>query len=346
MSSFSRRHFVLSLSATCVIRGVLARVSDAASLTPVAIEVPSRDNLQFLALWVAVGSGAFERQGLTPQILVAPSTRQSGDMLPHGTANVALLPPPMFLGMMAEDKPIRLFASLLANEPINLVLNRQIAERQKFTPSAPLRQKLDQLHGLRVGLAPEVAPRLRAIYSAAGLNASGELSLVTIPGPQQVKAFAAGQVDMLFAHTPYLETALIRYGAVLAVNASDGEVSGLADGQIHALATTPAMIAERRDLLQRVTTAVSDAERQIHAAGQTALDALMKFGADRLDPRLAAATMAVYSPAVPESPAISIAGILRDRAIYPAHPRAPDFSVVRVEDFVDNSFANAVRTAK
>jgi hypothetical protein len=34
----------------------------------------------------------------------------------------------MFLGMMAEDKPILLFASLLANEPINLVLRKSIAD--------------------------------------------------------------------------------------------------------------------------------------------------------------------------------------------------------------------------
>lgn len=198
----------------------------------------SRDNLQFLALWIAIGSGAFERQGLAAQILIAPSPRQTGEMLLGGKAEMALLPPPMFLGMMAEDKPIRLFASLLANEPLNLVVRRQIAEQRKFTLSAPLRQKLVQLHGLRVGLAPEVAPRLRAIYSVSGLNAAGELSFVTIPGPQQVDAFADDKGDVLFAHTPYLETVLVRYGAVLAVNASDGEISGLADGQIHALATT------------------------------------------------------------------------------------------------------------
>lgn len=343
MSYFSRRRFILTLSATCTFC-VTDQLSHAASFIPVTIEVPSRANLQFLALWVAVGSGAFDRKGLTPRILVAPSPRQTGDMLLRGDADVALLPPPMFLGMMAEDKPIRLFASLLSNEPINLVVRRQIAEQRKFTPVAPLREKLGLLHGLKVGLAPEVAPRLRAIYSSAGRNAAEELIFVTIPGPQQVKAFADGKVDVLFAHTPYLETVLIRYGAVLAVNTSDGEVAGLADGQIHALATTRELIAKRRDLLLRVTAAIADAERIIQAGGQSVFEALMKYGGNRLDPQLALATIAVYSPAVPRNPEISIAGILRDRTIYPAHPRAPDFAIVRVEDFVDNSFADLPRT--
>lgn len=334
------------LLAGCTVGSFARGVSVSAELAPVRIEVPSRDNLQFITLWVAAGSGAFDRQGLVPKIVVAPSPRQTGEMLLRGDADLALLPPPMFLGMMAEDRPIRLFASLLSNEPINLVVRRQIAEQRKFTPPAPLREKLSQLHGLKVGLAPEVAPRLRAIYSAAGLSAAEELTFVTIPGPQQVKAFADGKVDVLFAHTPYLETVLIRYGAILAVNTSDGEVAGLADGQIHALATTRELITKRRDLLLRVTRAIADAERIMHAGGQSGFEALMKYGANHLDPQLAAATIAVYSPAVPRNPEISIPGILRDRSIYPAHPRAPDFSVVRVEDFVDNSFANSLRTGK
>jgi len=334
---------MLTLSAGCA-TCVTAPAAHEAEITPVIIEVPSRDNLQFLTLWVAIGSGAFDRQGLAPKIVVAQSPRQTGEMLLRGDADVALLPPPMFLGMMAEGKPIRLFASLLANEPINLVVSRQIAEQRKFMPSAPLREKLGLLHGLKVGLAPEVAPRLRAIYSSAGLNAAEELTFVTIPGPQQVQAFADGKVDVLFAHTPYLETVLVRYGAMLAVNTSDGEIAGLADGQIHALATTRELIAQRRDLFLRVTGAIADAERIIHSSGRSAFVALMKYGANRLDPQLAAATIAVYSPAVPRDPEISIPGILRDRTIYPAHPRAPDFAIVRVQDFVDDGFAKSVRT--
>lgn len=131
-----------------------ARASHEAEITPVIIEVPSGENLQFLTLWVAVGSGAFDRVGLAPKIVVAPSPRQTGERLLRGDADVALLPPPMFLGMMAEDRPIRLFASLLANEPINLVVRRQIAEQRKFMPSAPSREKLSLLHGLKVGLVP------------------------------------------------------------------------------------------------------------------------------------------------------------------------------------------------
>jgi len=36
----------------------------------------------------------------------------------------------------------------------------------------------------------------------------------------------------------------------------------------------------------------------------------------------------VYGPAVPTTPKISLAGIVRDATRYPAHPRPPDFSRV------------------
>src|SRR5882762_269666 len=175
------------------------------ALTPVRIEVPGDKNLQFFTLWVALGAGYFQREGLEPKILVDATPRSAGQLLFQGQADVALLPPPMFLGMIAEDKPILLFASLLANEPINLALRKSVADARKLSPHAGLRERLQAISGLRIGLAGEVAPRLRALFASAGMNADKEIQLVTIAGPDQVKAFVDGRVDVLFAHTPYLE---------------------------------------------------------------------------------------------------------------------------------------------
>jgi len=334
---------LLRLSLCAVLASICPGEGSAAParLAHVRIEVPSATNLQFLALWVAVGSGAFEKQGLQPKILVAAAPRTVGDMLLRGDADVALLPPPMFLGMMAEDKPIRLFASLLANEPINLVLQKDMAEMRNFPSNGSLREKLSTLKGLKVGLAGEVAPRLRALFAAAGLDAEKQLTLVTIAGPQQTKAFATRKVDLLFAHTPYLEQAMVEHGAVLVVNASNGEIPTLADGQIHALATTRATIRQNPQLIEKVTRAIYEAEQLIHSDSKSALDALMASGASQSDRRLIGAILAVYAPAVPGTPKISVAGIERDRVLYPAHPRAPDFATVRAADFVSSQFAEA-----
>src|SRR5882757_7353374 len=73
-----------------------------AERTSVRIEVPNTNNLQFLTLWVALGAGFFQQEGLEPHILAAANPRSTGALLFKGEADVALLPPPMFLGMMAE----------------------------------------------------------------------------------------------------------------------------------------------------------------------------------------------------------------------------------------------------
>jgi ABC-type nitrate/sulfonate/bicarbonate transport system substrate-binding protein len=304
--------------------------------------VPGATNLQFLSLWVAIGSGVFEAEGLRPEVLVAPMPRSVGNRLFAGDADVAVLPPPMFLGMMAEAKPVRLFASLLANEPINLVLRKDVAAARNFPPRAPLKEKLAAFQGLKVGLAGEVSPRLRTLFATADLDAEKELTLVTIAGSQQVGALARGEVDLLFSHTPYLETALVEHDAVLVVDASSGEIPALADGQIHALATTREIASERSPLIHAVTRAIARAQRLIHSDAAAGLAALRASGAATGEPRLTAAILAVYGLAVPATPRISIDGIRRAREIYPAHPRHPDFSVVNPADFVAAEFAAAV----
>jgi NitT/TauT family transport system substrate-binding protein len=232
----------------------------------------------------------------------------------------------------------------LANEPINLVLHKDVAEARNVPVAAPLPQKLAALKGLKVGLAGEVTPRLRTLFAAAGLDAAQELELVTVPGPEQVAAFAERKVDLLFSHTPYLEMALVQHGAVLLVDASSGEVPALADGQVHALATSAAMVQRNPQLIEAVTRAIYRAQRLIHSDEQAALEALIASGAATLERRLLAATIAVYGPAVPYTPRISLSGIERAREIFPAHPRAPDFRVVKASDFVSPEFAErAVR---
>ncbi len=308
--------------------------------TPVRIEVPSDKNLQFFTLWVALGAGYFQQEGLEPKILVDATPRNAGQKLFQGQADVALLPPPMFLGMMAEDKPILLFASLLANEPINLALRKSVADARQVSAHASLRERLQAIRGLRIGLASEVGPRLRALFASAGMNADKDVQLITIAGPDQVKAFADDRIDVLFAHTPYLETVLVQHDAVLLVDTSGGEVPILADGQIHALGTTRALARSKPEMMAAVARAIYQAERLIHSDAKGTVDALLAYGVAGRERRMVEAFAAVYGPAVPRNPQISLEGIERDAALYPAHPRAPDFANVKAADYVASQFAD------
>ncbi len=312
----------------------------ASTRAPIRIEVPGDKNLQFFTLWVALGAGYFQQEVREPQILVDAMPRSAGQLFLQGQADVALLPPPMFLGMMAEDKPILLFASLLANEPINLVVRKSVAEARQLLAHAGLRQRLQAIMGLKVGLAGEVAPRLRALFASAGMNADRDVQFVTIPGPDQVQAFAQRKIDVLFAHTPYLETALVQHDAVLLVDTSGGEVPVLADGQIHALATTRDLARTKPEVMAAVARAVYHAQRLIHSDAKATVEAILASRAAGPDRRMIEAFAAVYGPAVPRTPRISLEGIERDAALFPAHPRAPDFARIKAAHYVAPQFAD------
>lgn len=318
---------------------LICRGAGAADLAPIRIEVPKAGNLQYFTLWVALGAGAFQQEGLAPQLLIAPTPHEDGRQLLSGEADIAVLPPPMFLGMMAEGKPILLFASLLANEPIDFVVQKDVAEARHLSPTAPLAERLRALKGIKVGVAGGPPPRLRTLFASVGMNADEDIETVLVWGRDQVQAFASRQVDALFAHTPYLETVLVKHGAVLVADLSGGEVGELADGQIHALATTRARAQAAPTLIAAATRAIYRAQRLIHSDRKAAVDAVMASGVKEFDRALVETIAGIYSPAVPATPAISLAGIVRDAELFPARPQAPDFSRVKAEDFVVPEFA-------
>jgi ABC-type nitrate/sulfonate/bicarbonate transport system substrate-binding protein len=114
---------------------------------------------------------------------------------------------------------------------------------------------------------------------------------------------------------------------------------------VHALATTRGMAAAKPELMVSVTRAIYRAQRLIHNNRKATVDALITSGAAGPDRPMIEAIVSVYAPAVPQSPRISLQGIERDAELYPAHPRAPDFTRVKAADFVAAQFAEEAMKA-
>jgi hypothetical protein len=90
-----------------------------------------------------------------------------------------------------------------------------------------------------------------------------------------------------------------------------------------------------------VKRAIARALNLIHADPKGAVDAILASGYARGERPQLEAIVAIYGPAVPLNPEISLTGIARDAALYPAHPRAPDFARVKAADYVAGEFAQA-----
>jgi NitT/TauT family transport system substrate-binding protein len=313
--------------------------ADGAMADTVRIGVPERENIQFLTLWVAIGAGYLRAEGLDVQLVVASAPNQSGALLLQNQADIALLQPPVYLGLIAQQRPIVLFANLLANDAINLVVRPDVAARRKLDPKASLVDRLNALKGLRIGVANEPPRRLRVLFTLAGMDVDRDIQMSIVPGEEQIAAFAAGTVDALYTHTPYLEEALVNLGAVLMVNQSAGEVVPLSNGEIHSLAATREYANGHPDVLRAVTRAIARAEDLLHKDVDAAAQAMLEAGIPAPSPKHLATIVGLYHAAVPATPRVSAAAVERNAALYPARPTMPDFTRVHTADFLAPSFA-------
>lgn len=305
---------------------------------PLRVVVPDPDNLQYLSFWVALGAGYFEAEGFDVALSSPSFPAGVAELLRKEQAPVAVLPPPVYLELISDRYPARIVANLLANDGINLIVRRSIAEERRLSAGAPLADRLRGLRGLRVGVAPGPVKRLRAVFAAEGLDADQEIVLHVAPGKDQNDLFGAGRVDALFAHTPYLEKALLDQDAVMLVNASAGDVPTLAGLQIHALVVTAAFADARPASVQALVRAVARAQRLIHA-DVPAASAAAQRALPALEPRLVDAIVRLYEPAVPAGPEVSVAGLSRAHALFPARKPLPQLEDAELAAYVDARFA-------
>ena len=313
-----------------------------AAAATIRIGVPERDNIQYLTLWTALGAGYFEREGLDVQLVFAPAANQIGQLLLTKQADIALLQPPIYLGLIAQQRPIVLFANLLSNDPINLVVRSDVAARLKLDASAPLVERLKAMKGLRIGVANEPPRRLRVLFALAGMDADRDIQMKIVRAEEQIAAYTSGAVDALYTHTPFLEDALVAHGALLLVNQSAGEVVPLSNGEIHSLAAMKEYAGAHPEVLAAATRAIARAETLLRTDAAAAVKALLKAGIPAPTPKHLTTIVDIYRAAVPATPRVSASAVVRNATLYPARPATPDFTRINIADFLAPEFADAI----
>jgi ABC-type nitrate/sulfonate/bicarbonate transport system substrate-binding protein len=304
------------------------------------IIAPDSDNLQFMSFWVAKGAGYFADEGITLRMVLPEQPNQAQALVLEGEADCAVLPPPMYLELIAERFPWVLVANLLENDAINLVVRRSVAADRQVTSELPLKERLTKLAGLRIGVAPNPPTRLRALFAAEGLDADREIEMVILRGRDQNEAFSDGRVDALYCHTPFLEKALVDQDAVMIVNQSRGESPKLSVRQIHALAVSKRMASAEREKVTAMVRAIARAQRLIHRDQKGTTEALLREFPD-MDRRHVETIVAIYEPAIPHTPRVSADGFKPALELFPATRKAPDLSGIDLQDFVAADFATA-----
>ncbi|MEX2541013.1 MAG: ABC transporter substrate-binding protein [Trueperaceae bacterium] len=302
------------------------------------VALQSEDNLQWISFWVAQGAGYFSDEGLNLQVVVPPMPGAAARFMVMGRADAAILPPPLLFDSIARGEPVVAIANLLHNDPINLVLRGELAEELGISTDMPWEDRVRAMQGLKVGVAPGPQSRLRAMLASADLDPDEHFELVIIDGAAQNEAFGGGRVDALYAHSPYLETALLTQHAVVVLDQAAGEVPRLADRQIYSLVTTRSNVKARADELAAVVRALHRAQLLIHDSPDAAAEALGSTAISFREPQGPETIVRLYGPAVPPTPAVSAQRLARETELLPAHRPAPELSGIDLNEHVDNRF--------
>jgi NitT/TauT family transport system substrate-binding protein len=327
-----------------IVVAVAASPARAAS-RDVKVLLPDDDNLQYMSFWLAKAAGFFSDEGLDVSITFPKSPQETRGLFERGETNVAVLPPPMYLELVAAKFPLVLVCNLLKNDPINLIVQERVWNERKLSRDVPVGERLRAIAGLRVGVAPNPPSRLRALFAAYGMDADRDIEMKIFHGSEQNAAFARGDVDVLFAHTPYVEKALVDQGAKLLVHISAGEVPPLAMRQVHALVFTKQLAEGSPSTALAMTRAVARAQRLVHADRAATADALVREFPKR-DPRHVRAIVDLYEPAIPETPDVTSAGFAPALALFPASRPAPSLVGIDLDAYVAPSFAREATKPK
>ena len=83
-----------------------------------------------------------------------------------------------------------------------------------------------------------------------------------------------------------------------------------------------------------MTRAVYRAQQLIHSDEDAVVQALLDPGMPGMERSLSETIVAIYTPAIPDSPVVSVAGLEKAVEAYPAHQPTPDLSGIDLADYI------------
>jgi ABC-type nitrate/sulfonate/bicarbonate transport system substrate-binding protein len=305
----------------------------------VRVAIEREADLRLLPLWVGIGNGDFRRAGIEVQpVVLGP---KAGAALTGGEVKLAALRPALWGPLVTAKAEVAIVAALLRDDDANLILARRVEPTRGTTASGPVASRLDALRELRVGYVDVSARRLTALLGPR----APRVQLVALEPDAADRAFTAGDVDALYAPSPWAERALVPGEGVLWIHASRGEGdAGAAQGAspiLSALVVSRAYAASDEAQLMAIVRGLAAAEQLVHDERAAAVHALVE-ALPTVDRGLLEAATLLYEPAVPRDPRVDVEGVT---ATLRAREPTLDVSTLELGRSVDARFGERAASA-
>lgn len=330
-----RRRLVAASSAMLM----LPAVARATEPTPVTL-VQSSLSFNFVPLYVAQTAGYFKQEGIDLSVVLAGGGPKAMTALIGGGGQFSASV--LFDGNMAHRRgldDVRAIATLsLFQGPMAILTT--VAKQRGISPDQPLKQRLEAMKGLRIGITTPGATSdqfMRYLFRANGLNPDRDLDIVPLGGVSaQIAALQAGRVDGCSCLPP-VDVIADRQG--LTVNVLDRakdipQLAGVTYGTLYGLASYNKAHPEVTDAVARAVTRATLRIKNDPDAAKRATRPFLK----ELDQATFDAAWATYLPDMPTSPDITPDSFEKELQFETAVLPASDAAPVPYDQVVDASF--------
>jgi NitT/TauT family transport system substrate-binding protein len=261
----------------------LAHAADSVTLTqPV-------DSLSFFPVYVARAKGYFEQEGLEVNVKATAGGGPHLTAVFAGEAEFTASPGTYQINALNQGKKVIGVIDLLHRNIIGMVIHKEAAAKVGITAEMPLMERVKRAKGLTVGVTRPGAltdDLARNIFGRAGLKVPGDVRIIGVGGAgTQLPAFRNRKIDILTISTPHPERILSEGLGIWFVNWAAGEDPAIKDFMMSTLMTTPQLVKEKPELVQRMVRAIG---KSIQYINDTSVDQLTQdmtpFFGKRVEP--------------------------------------------------------------
>lgn len=176
-------------------------------------------------------------------------------------ADLALAGPPSILAAMREGAPLTILGSTANNLQV-LVIRQDVIDRLGITPDAPIEKRMEALRGLTIGTNPSGSTYqtlLRNELGRYGLNPDNDVKLIGIQDSNAlVTGLAQGQFDAVATSSGVVEQAIINSGAVVWISGPRGDIEATADVPVLSMVGRTDWVNENAEVVDKFRAAMGE----------------------------------------------------------------------------------------
>ncbi|MGH6860541.1 MAG: ABC transporter substrate-binding protein [Phyllobacterium sp.] len=172
---------------------------------------------------IAKELGIFEKHGLNAKIVAMDSANAAISALIAGSSEVVVSGPGELIAAQGRGQPVVLVADLYRGLGASLVLSKNVADKLKISPEAPVAERLKALDGLIIASASATSS-YTVSFKGAAEDAGANIRFTYMTQPSMVAALESGAIQGFIASAPFWGIPVSRDTATLWLSGPKAEL--------------------------------------------------------------------------------------------------------------------------